>query len=107
MRESVLDADMAGNQAAAAQGGAIAGKTTSKQGNRSFRQKAKVKTSQKAAAAKCACCKGEFRKKWAWQECCSRDCQLIYLAARTFLKAYREGRADGLKPIIDELKREF
>jgi hypothetical protein len=30
---------------------------------------------------------------------------LIYLAARTFLKAYREGRADGLKPIIEELRK--
>lgn len=65
----------------------------------------KTKAPQIAAAAKCVCCEGEFRQRWTWQKCCSRDCQLIYLAARTFLEAYREGRADGLRDVIEELKR--
>jgi hypothetical protein len=30
---------------------------------------------------------------------------LIYLAARTFLEAYREGKAGGLMETIEELKR--
>jgi len=65
----------------------------------------KIKAPQKAAAAKCACCNGEFRKKWKWQECCSRECQLVYLAARKVLKAYRAGRADGLRDVIHELTK--
>lgn len=56
--------------------------------------------------ASCACCGGEYLKRRPWQETCSRDCQLIYLAARTFLKAYREGRADGLRETIEKLKSE-
>jgi hypothetical protein len=63
----------------------------------------KTKAPQKAAAAKCACCNGEFRKKWKWQECCSRECQLVYLAARKVLEAWREGRADGLCDVIREI----
>jgi hypothetical protein len=52
----------------------------------------------------CRCCGGEFRKTRRWQKCCSRECQLIYLAAQTFIKAYRAGRAEGLRHVIRELR---
>ena len=74
------------------------------QGKRRFREAAKIKAPQIAAAAKCACCTGEFRRKWSWQKCCSRECQLIYLAARKVLEAYRAGRGDGLRDIIRRIK---
>jgi hypothetical protein len=71
--------------------------------NSPFPEGVKIKAPQKAAAATCACCGREFRKKWAWQKCCSRTCQLIYLAARTFQGAYERGQASGLQGIVAEL----
>jgi hypothetical protein len=53
----------------------------------------------------CACCGREYLKRRRWQEACCRDCQLILWAAKTFIRAYRLGRADGLKPILEELKK--
>jgi hypothetical protein len=35
---------------------------------------------------------------------CSPHCRLVKWGANAFLKAYREGRADGLRGIIEELK---
>jgi len=54
----------------------------------------------------CAACGSVFKPKRKWQECCCRECQLVYLAARTILDAYRAGRANGLKKIIEEMKGE-
>jgi hypothetical protein len=51
----------------------------------------------------CACCGREYFKRRAWQRTCSRECQLVYLAARKVLKAYQAGRADGLCGLIKKL----
>ena len=44
----------------------------------------------------CKCCGREYLRRRRWQRACSRECQLVLLAAEKVVKAYREGRADGL-----------
>jgi hypothetical protein len=51
----------------------------------------------------CQCCGREYLRRRFWQKTCSRECQLVFLAAQTFIRAYREGHADGLSRIIWEL----
>jgi len=43
---------------------------------------------------------GNHRRKF-----CSEKCRLLYWAAGEILKAYRAGKADGLRGIIKELSR--
>lgn len=72
-------------------------------------EEAKIKAPQKCAAhfipatEACKCCGREYFRRRSWQRTCSRECQLILLAAETFVRAYRGGRADGLYDIISEL----
>ena len=54
----------------------------------------------------CACCGREYFKRRSWQRTCSRDCQLILLAAQKFIEAYQAGRAGGLQTIIRDLTEE-
>jgi len=72
------------------------------------RQKTKAPQKMRCAfvpgPAVCECCGGDYFRRRSWQRTCSRDCQLILWAAETFFRAYREGRADGLRPVIEELK---
>jgi len=69
----------------------------------------KAKASQKMRCAfmpirtGCACCGHEYLRRRSWQRACSRECQLILLAAEKVVKAIREGRADGLRDIIRQL----
>jgi hypothetical protein len=65
----------------------------------------KLKVSQKAVNAYCPVCKKGIKATRSWQKCCSRDCQLIFWHWQKFLEAYQAGKADGLKPIIEELKK--
>jgi len=45
----------------------------------------------------CPCCGKIFEPTRRWQESCSRRCQLVYLAAKTCVRAFKDGRADGLR----------
>jgi hypothetical protein len=79
------------------------------QGYQPSPEEAKTKAPQKCAAhfvpatEACKCCGREYFRRRSWQRTCSRECQLILLAAETFLRAYREGRASGLYNTISEL----
>jgi len=69
----------------------------------------KTKAPQKCAAhfvpamEACKCCGREYLKRRSWQRTCSRECQLILLAADKVVKAIRAGCADGLRDVIEEL----
>lgn len=53
----------------------------------------------------CACCGREYFKRRSWQRTCSRECQLVLLAAETVITAHRKGRADGLRAAIREFMK--
>jgi hypothetical protein len=62
------------------------------------------KTATKDRSEKpCLCCEKKFRPKKPWQDFCKPECKLISWCANQFLKAFKAGRADGLKNIIQEL----
>ena len=51
----------------------------------------------------CLCCGKKFRPKKPWQDFCQPKCKLISWCANRFLKAFKAGKADGLRDIIKEL----
>ncbi len=51
---------------------------------------------------RCPVCLGPLPKR---KKICSPCCRLVKWGANALLKAYREGRADGLRLIIEELKK--
>ena len=53
----------------------------------------------------CGCCGKPYLRRRPWQKACSRECQLVILAAEKFAKAYREGRADGMRGLVEELRK--
>jgi hypothetical protein len=52
----------------------------------------------------CPCCKAEFRPKNSTQRFCLPRCRLLYWAAGEIVRAYRAGKAAGLKNIIEGLR---
>ena len=109
MRTSESDAELAAGRPFSGRRRAISENTTQRQGASDFRQEGKTKASQKCGHAfekkRCLTCEAEFRAIRSWQLYCSDECKFVYRAARTLLQAIREGRADGLKLVIEELKR--
>jgi len=62
------------------------------------------RTPPKGLAEKsCLCCEEIFKPKRRWQRFCSPECRLIFWAANKFYKAFCEGRAEGLKPLVKKL----
>jgi hypothetical protein len=55
-----------------------------------------------SSCTRCPVCLGPLPEG---KKICSPRCRLVKWAGRTLLEAYREGRADGLRAIIEEIKR--
>ena len=57
-------------------------------------------------AGRCPVCEGEFTITRKTQECCSRECYLIYWASKKLVEALVSGRAEGLRTGLINLARE-
>lgn len=51
----------------------------------------------------CDVCGGKFSPYRRTQDTCSPRCRLLRWAARELLKAYREGKINGLRGLLEEL----
>ena len=51
---------------------------------------------------RCPVCLGSLPKG---KKICSPRCRLVKWGANALLKAVREGKADGLKPVIEQLRK--
>ena len=67
------------------------------------RSQAKKTATKDRPEKACLCCEKKFRPKKSWQEFCKPECKLISWCANQFLKAFKAGKANGLKNIIQEL----
>ena len=56
----------------------------------------------------CLCCKTKFKPKKTKagkdKKFCSSKCRLLYWALNEILKAFRVGKANGLRGLIDKIK---
>lgn len=64
-----------------------------------------IEASRAATTLKCASCLKPLRPKRARRRFCCDRCRLLYWAVGALIKAMEEGKADGLRPIIEELKK--
>ena len=106
MRTSQADAGLAAGRPFSGRRQAISENTTQRQGASDFRQEAKTKApltlSNASKVLSCPACGHPFRPKRKTQRACSRSC---YLALWHFEELMKAIRADGLRPIIEELKK--
>jgi hypothetical protein len=51
----------------------------------------------------CTCCGIKFERKRDWQRTHKRECQLILWYAEKFFEAFRAGKAEALRPVLEEL----
>jgi Zn finger protein HypA/HybF involved in hydrogenase expression len=53
----------------------------------------------------CLCCKDQVKAGKQKKLYCSDHCRRLFNAALEILSEWKAGRADGLKPIIEELRK--
>jgi hypothetical protein len=77
-------------------------------GEKERKTKAPQKSVNGIFEARCSTCEALFRprkRNKSGRVFCSARCRLLFWTAGALLKAYRAGCADGLREVIEELKK--